>query len=256
MGGVTDDRAPCHGLIVLRIRLRRTAAVAAGDLGRDRKVGLRHLPSPAAALNAAGGQIERGPEQRRTADIGRRGARNEGLVSANGASCGPGIFNVWGWSCCSHTLRWLIGVAEHGGGGPDSRHHDTTGRGGGQHVAARPRSIRRAHPIPRIGWWPLQVRRYPGGRAVEAARSPSGQGDLVRRPGRCACLGHGASPKQVLDWGCPSVGRYDGHDDAADRGGSRAAPARCRRSASTSSRRTSQSVCQAATTRRAGSRPL
>ena len=48
----------------------------------------------------------------------------------------------------------------------------------------------------------------------------------------------------------------EGRHSAVCRRGSRDAAARCRRSASTSSKRRSQSVCQAATTRRAGRRPL
>ena len=49
--------------------------VDAGNLFRDREVRLRHLARPAAVLNAARRIVERGPEHRHVADIGRAAAR-------------------------------------------------------------------------------------------------------------------------------------------------------------------------------------
>ena len=110
--------------------------VDAGDLGRDREVGLGHLPAPAAVLDAPRGEVERGPEQGRAADVGggrgeegRHGAGERVVVRAGGGER-RGVGDVDG------TLRRLVRVAERRCTRGTRCHHHSSGRTGRQHLAA------------------------------------------------------------------------------------------------------------------------
>ena len=129
----------------------RQAHVDAGDLGRDREVGLRHLPAPAAVLDPSRGQVERGPELRRAADVGRRRVEEGGHGLGQRRIVRPGDRQGLGIGDVDRPLRRQIRVAERRGAGRTRGHRRPPGRRRRQHAPARQRLRPLRHPCP-LAW--------------------------------------------------------------------------------------------------------
>jgi hypothetical protein len=89
---------PLGGLVPVQLTnaARLEVHVHAGDLVRNREIVLRGLARPAAALLAPGRDVERGPEERLSADVRpRRGDHVGNWLSSTGFR-GPAIFALAG----------------------------------------------------------------------------------------------------------------------------------------------------------------